>query len=87
LSKKILMHVGSLGHDDSARDAGGAVRVLLESRIPEILRIMLLATGKVNFRCGRVICESKGEADLHGRAVRPFAFALEMQLVRARNAG
>ena len=83
--KKALVYVGSFGHDHNARDPGDAVRVLLECRIPEILRIMLLATGKVYFGCCRVICESKRKTDLHDRAVRLFAFAFKMQLVRARD--
>src|SRR5262245_17412227 len=84
--KKTLMYVGSLGYDDGARDASDAVCVILECRIPEILRIMLLAAGEVNFRCRRIVCESKRETDLHGRAIRPFAFALKVQLVRVCDA-
>src|SRR5262249_29844566 len=45
---KIPLHVGLLGNHDNARDSCDAVGVPLESQIPEILRIALLASSEMN---------------------------------------
>ncbi len=61
--------------------------MLLESRVPEILRVVLLAGSKVNV--GRCIvsrkCQRKGHLDR--RSIRPFALALETQGRRREDSG
>src|SRR5262245_50481817 len=48
---------------------------------PEILRIVLLAGGEMDFRCQYVVCKSERETNFYRRTIRTFAFALEMHPV------
>ena len=75
------------GDDDDAGNAGGAVGVFLEGRIPEILRIVLLAGGEMDVGRRLVLGEGEREAELDRRAVRPLALALEAHGLGRSNAG
>ena len=70
-----------VGDQHGTGDADGAVGVLLEGRIPEILRKMLLAGGKTDVVRPGVAREGEREADLDWRAVGPPALTLEAQRV------
>jgi hypothetical protein len=56
--------------------------MLLERRIPEILGKVLLTDGEADGGSAGVARKDEREADLDGRAVRPFAFALETHGIR-----
>ena len=75
------------GDDHDTRHRRDAVGMLLKGRVPEILRIVLLACRKMNIARAAILGESERETDLHRRSVRPFCFALETQRVRRANAG
>src|SRR4051812_28892751 len=67
-------------------DAGyrrGGIGMLLRCGIPERVRIALLAYREANLWCQWVARERQREADLHGRAIRPLAVALERKHLRA----
>ena len=66
-------------------DAARTVRVVLKRRVPEILRVVLLAHGKPDFGRQRIARESKRKCDLHRRSVRTLAFALEAHHRRRSN--
>ena len=72
-------HVMERGSRDSnnAGNTGNGIGMFLEGRIPEILRIMLLAGGEVDVRRKAVFGKSERETEFHRRAVRFFAHALE----------
>ena len=76
-----------VGDNDGAGNAGGAVGVFLEGRVPEVLRIMLLADGEVDVGRQLVLGKGEREGDLDGRAVRPLALALEAHGFGSGNAG
>ena len=76
-----------LGDDDNTGHCSNAVGMLLKGRVPEILRVVLLACRKVNVMCAAVFGESQRESDFHRRSVRPFCFAFEAQRVRLAYAG
>ena len=61
--------------------------MLLERRIPEVLRIVLLAGEEPGVRRGFVLRERERERDLHGRAVRPLALAREVEHIEIADAG
>ena len=84
--EKSLVLLRLLGDNDYAGDAGNTVRMLLKRRIPEILRVELLACREMNIARGAVLCESEREPDLHRRSVRPFCLALEAQRVQLADA-
>ena len=60
---------GSLGDNDDAGNAGGAVGVFLEGRIPEILRIVLLAGGEMDV--GRQPCPRRRRARSRASPAEP----------------
>src|ERR1700682_4615519 len=70
-----------LGDQHDAGDSARRVRVLLEGRVPEIFRKMLLAGRKADLRRCGVARKREREADLDGRAVGTRAGALEMHRV------
>src|ERR1700733_912091 len=70
-----------------AGDACDAVEVLLECRIPEVLRIMLLAgeeTGIARLLIGR---ERQRKGYFHCRPVGPLRFTFEIEDLEVSNAG
>src|SRR5262245_37669023 len=88
-----VAHAGECGQKDVmvarvVRDQNypldGACRIgmLLERRIPKILGKVLLTNGKAAGGSASVARKREREADLDGRAVRPFAFALEAHGIR-----
>src|ERR1044072_3834678 len=75
-----------LGDEHNARDAGDTVRMLLGGRIPEVLRIVLLAGEKARVRRLPILRERERERDLHNRTIRPLAFTLEVEHVEIADA-
>src|SRR5262249_4714887 len=61
--------------------------MLLEGRIPEILRKMLLAGRKAHPGGPVVAGESQRKGDLDARTVGPFAFPLEAHRLRGADSG
>src|SRR4030088_2604737 len=78
---------GGGGSSRAPGDAARRVGMRLERRVPEILRIMLLAYRKAGAGRRRIARESEREADRHRRAVGPLSLALEAQRLRGRDAG
>src|SRR5262249_27835203 len=79
--EKIPLQIRFVRNDDHTCNVRDAVGVLLESRIPEILRIVLLTGGEMNFRRQYIVCKSERETNFYRQTIRTFAFALEMHLV------
>ena len=76
---EVEMPLGLAGDDDNAGNARHAVGVLLKRRVPEILRIMLLAGEKADIGRRGIAREGERESDLHWRAVRPPCLAFEVK--------
>src|SRR6185369_13374222 len=76
-----------LSYAHHAGDARDAILVLLKRRIPEILRIMLLAGEEAGVRRLWVGREGEREPDLHSRAVGAPCLALEVEHVEVADPG
>src|SRR5947209_9851194 len=80
------MKRGIMRNHGHPQDSRGSIRMSLKRRVPEILRIVLLA-GEVS-RIGRAGICRKGERErnLHGRAIRSLRLALEIELIEMADA-
>src|ERR1700751_1504467 len=74
------------GNHDDLSNARNAIWVQLKCRIPEVLRIVLLAREVTGIRRFGVRGECKGERDPHDRPVRAFGLALEVEHVEISDA-
>lgn len=75
--EKNVMIARVLSDQHDARDRRCAIGVLLERRIPEILRMMLLADGEGCIGRAWLLCEGNRERDLDRGTVRSPALAFE----------
>ena len=76
-----------LGDQHGAGDGARRIGVLLKGRVPEILRIVLLAGGKADVGAPASRAKASENPTLTLRAVRPAALALEMQRLGGGDAG
>src|SRR5262249_10302291 len=75
------------GDQDHSPDGVCRVGMLLELRIPEIFRKVLLASSKADRRRFGIARKRKRKADFDRRAIRPFALALEAHGLGDANPG
>ena len=77
LQKDVM--IGQIVRDQhNTRHAGGRVGMHLKGRIPEVLRVAMLAGEESDFWRFRITRERERERNLDRRAVGPLAFAFEI---------
>ncbi len=76
-----------LGHDHGARDRACAIGMLLQCRIPKILRVVLPAGRKADGGSAGIPREGERESHFELAAIRRAALALELQGLRDRDPG
>src|SRR5262249_62254838 len=71
-----------IGDQHRSLDAAYRIGMLLKGRVPKIFRKVLLTHSKTDSWRFGIAREGERETDLHGRAIRPFALALEPHRIR-----
>ena len=78
---------GIFGNQSYARNTRNTIRMGLERRIPEILRIVLLAREVADLGRHRIGRKRKRESHLGGRTVDAFCLALEVESIETADTG